>query len=100
MTTAETTETRVEPGKKTRRRVTQEPPFKVILYNDEYNTMEHVVQTLRKVIAGMSYRRATEVMWEAHTRGKAVATKCHKELAELYRERLRREGLTATIEPD
>jgi ATP-dependent Clp protease adaptor protein ClpS len=29
-----------------------------------------------------------------------VVTKCHKELAELYREGLKAEGLTSTIEPD
>ncbi|TCJ19726.1 ATP-dependent Clp protease adaptor ClpS [Rubrobacter taiwanensis] len=92
--------TRTVPRKKTSRKVTQEPPYKVILHNDDYNTMEHVVETLRKVIAGMTLKRATEVMWEAHTRGQAVAAKCHKELAELYRERLGEEGLTATIEPD
>jgi ATP-dependent Clp protease adaptor protein ClpS len=39
-------------------------------------------------------------MLEAHTKGKAVVTKCHKELAELYQEGLRSEGLVATIEPD
>jgi len=39
-------------------------------------------------------------MIEAHTKGKAVATKCHKELAELYQEGLNSEGLISTIEPD
>ncbi|MGF1473436.1 MAG: ATP-dependent Clp protease adaptor ClpS, partial [Rubrobacteraceae bacterium] len=45
-------------------------------------------------------RRAVSIMLEAHTKGKAVATKTHKELAELYQDQLRSEGLTATIEPD
>ena len=35
-----------------------------------------------------------------HTKGKAVAKTCHKELAELYEERLRKKGLTVFIEPD
>lgn len=39
-------------------------------------------------------------MLEAHTRGQAVVTRCHKELAELYREGLKAEGLISTIEPD
>ena len=38
-------------------------------------------------------------MWEAHTKGKAVAKTCHKELAELYEERLWAKGLTVSIEP-
>ncbi len=38
-------------------------------------------------------------MWEAHSTGKALVKSCHKELAELYEERLLAEGLTASIEP-
>lgn len=92
--------TETKPRKKTERRVTQEPPYKVILHNDDYTPMEHVVAVLRKVIPRMSVRRAVSIMLEAHTRGKAVAAKAHKELAELYQEGLRAEGLIATIEPD
>ena len=92
--------TETTPKETTRRRITQEPPYKVILHNDDYTPMEHVVATLRKVIPRMTTRRAVSIMIEAHTKGKAVATKCHKELAELYREQLQSEGLTATIEPD
>ncbi len=47
----------------------------------------------------MTMKRATGVTWEAHTKGKAVAKTCHKELAELYEERLRAKGLTVSIEP-
>ena len=72
----------------------------MIRHNDDYTTMEHVVATLQKVIPRMSVRRAVDIMMEAHTKGKAVATKTHKELAELYEEELRAEGLIATIEPD
>lgn len=96
--TSSTTETK--PGIKIERRVTQEPPYKVILHNDDFTPMEHVVATLRKVIPRMSTRQAVSIMLEAHTNGKAVATKCHKELAELYMESLNNEGLISTIEPD
>ncbi len=88
------------PKEKTKHRLTQEPPYKVILHNDDYTPMEHVVEVLRKVIPRMSPARAVSIMLEAHTKGKAVVTKCHKELAELYREGLKAEGLTSTIEPD
>ncbi len=84
----------------TERRTTQEPPYKVILHNDDFTPMEHVVATLRKVIPRMSTRQAVDIMIEAHTNGKAVATKTHKELAELYQEGLNNEGLISTIEPD
>jgi ATP-dependent Clp protease adaptor protein ClpS len=36
---------------------------------------------------------------EAHTKDRAVAKTCHKELAELYEERLREKGLTVSVEP-
>ena len=92
--------TETVPKEKTERRVGQEPPYKVILHNDDYTPMEHVVEVLRKVIPRMSPQRAVVIMLEAHTKGKAVVTKCHKELAELYREGLQNEGLISTIEPD
>ena len=92
--------TETAPREKTKRRVTQEPPYKVILHNDDYTPMEHVVTVLRKVIPRMSLPRAVSIMLEAHTKGKAVVTKCHKELAELYKEGLNNEGLIASIEPD
>ena len=88
------------PKETTERRVAQEPPYKVILHNDDYTPMDHVVKALRKVIPRMNLRLAVSIMLEAHTKGKAVVTKCHKELAELYQENLRSEGLIATIEPD
>jgi ATP-dependent Clp protease adaptor protein ClpS len=92
--------TETAPRERTRRRATREPPYKVILHNDDYTPMDHVVVALRKVIPRMTMRRAVSVMLEAHTRGQAVVTKCHRELAELYQEGLAAEGLTATIEPD
>ena len=94
------TATETVPRKETRKESSTEPPYKVILHNDDFNPMEHVVEVLRKVIPRMSVRRAVDLMMEAHTHGKAVVTKCHKELAELYEDSLRAEGLTATIEPD
>lgn len=96
----QSTATETVPGKVTKKEFSTEPPYKVILHNDDYNPMEHVVEVLRKVIPRMSVRRAVDLMMEAHTKGKAVVTKCHKELAELYQESLRAEGLTASIEPD
>ncbi len=82
----------------TRRRLL--PPYKVILHNDEHNSMDHVVQALRKSIPGMSLGRAAAVMWEAHVNGKALVLACPLELAELYQQRLLSFGLSATIERD
>jgi ATP-dependent Clp protease adaptor protein ClpS len=74
-------------------------PWNVILYNDWENSMPEVVVILKKVIPGMTLKKATKIMWEAHTTGKALVKSCHKELAELYEERLLAKGLTVSIEP-
>ena len=65
------------PRERTGRKMTTEPPYKVILHNDDFTPMEHVVATLRKVVR-LSLPRAVSIMLEAHNNGKAVVTKCHK----------------------
>ena len=81
-------------------RTSIEPNYKVILHNDNRNSMDYVVESLRQVIPKMSLQRAVSIMLEAHTKGKSVAKRCHKELAEMYEDQLRSRGLTATIEPE
>jgi ATP-dependent Clp protease adaptor protein ClpS len=84
---------------KTGRKARTEPPWNVVLHNDWENSMPRVVIILKKTIPGMSIKRATAIMYEAHSKGQAVVKRCHKELAELYQERLQGEGLTVSIEP-
>jgi ATP-dependent Clp protease adaptor protein ClpS len=76
------------------------PPYKVVLHNDDHNSMDHVVVALQKSVPGMSLGRAVAIMWEAHTSGRAIVVTCPLELAELYQQRLQSFGLTATIERD
>ncbi len=75
------------------------PPYKVLLHNDDHNSMDHVVRSLMRSIPKLSRAAAVSIMLEAHLTGVAVVTTCPLELAELYRERLESCGLTATIEP-
>ena len=93
--------TRIERAKGTRtaRKAKPELPWNVVLHNDWENSMPRVVVILKKVIPGMTLKKATRIMWEAHTKGKALVKSCHKELAELYEERLLTKGLTVSIEP-
>ena len=74
-------------------------PWNVILHNEWENSMPQVVVILKKVIPGMTLKKATKIMWEAHTTGKALVKSCHKELAELYEEQLLAKGLSVSIEP-
>jgi ATP-dependent Clp protease adaptor protein ClpS len=75
------------------------PPWRVILHNDDHNTMDHVVRSLLRCVPSLSPEDATRIMFTAHEQGEAQVIVCPKETAELYRERLESCGLTATIEP-
>jgi ATP-dependent Clp protease adaptor protein ClpS len=92
--------TKVKKDERTRtaNKAKPELPWNVILHNDWENSMPRVVIVLKKVIPGMTLKKATRIMYEAHTTGQAVVKSCHKELAELYKERLQGEGLTVSIE--
>ena len=74
------------------------PPWSVILHNDDHNLMEYVVACLLKTVPGLGRDRANAIMLEAHQHGRAVVTTCPLEVAELYHDRLKSFGLTATIE--
>lgn len=47
-------------------------PYVVILYNDDYHTQEEVILQVRKATA-YPLARCVEIMWEAHTKGRAIA---------------------------
>lgn len=76
------------------------PRYRVLLHNDDFNSMEYVVQTLMKTVAGMTEPQAVNIMMEAHSNGMALVITCALEPAEFYCETLRNHGLSSTIEPD
>lgn len=75
------------------------PPYRVILHNDDVNSMDYVVAVLLRAIPGLSPEQAVAIMLEAHHTGRATVIICPLEQAELYRDRLESAGLTSTIEP-
>jgi ATP-dependent Clp protease adaptor protein ClpS len=74
------------------------PPYRVILHNDDHNTMGHVVRSLIQCVPSLSPEDAHAIMMEAHEHGHATVITCPKEQAEHYRDRLESCSLTATIE--
>lgn len=90
----------VKPDKAIRRLTELLPPYKVILFNDDYNDMDFVIFALLHSVNNLTTQAATQIMLTAHATGSAVVITCPKELAEYYQERLLSYGLTATIEPD
>lgn len=84
-------------GTDTNRKMDNGRPYQVIIWNDDHNTMDHVLRCLVR-ICNQPPQAAVEIMMTAHTQGKAVAKTCAFELAEAIREQLEFNGLTATIE--
>lgn len=76
------------------------PRYRVLLHNDDFNSMEYVVQTLMQTVAGMTQPQAVNIMMEAHTNGIGLVIICALEHAEFYCETLKNHGLTSTIEPE
>lgn len=83
-----------------RTRQAHQPPYKVLLHNDDHTPMDHVVRALVRTIPALSLEAATGIMYEAHRNGVALVTVAELEHAEFYQECLVLAGLVATIEPD
>jgi ATP-dependent Clp protease adaptor protein ClpS len=77
--------------------VLHEDLFQVLLYNDDHNTMEHVVTSLMQVFHHPE-ALAVKIMLEAHEKGRAIAEVESESPARLHRDQLQSYGLTATLE--
>jgi ATP-dependent Clp protease adaptor protein ClpS len=64
-----------------RPRLKKPPMYKVMLLNDDYTPMEFVVDVLQTFF-GMNREKATRIMLDVHTRGKAVCGIFTRDVAE------------------
>ena len=48
------------------------PRYRVVLYNDSHNTMDHVVSSLLRCVPSLIATVAERIMLEAHTTGRAT----------------------------
>jgi len=80
-------DTVIEPEIETDPKTKLLPPYHVILENDDFHSMEFVVQVLRKVF-GVTLERAFEMMLKAHESGRAIVWTGSKEVAELKLEQI------------
>ncbi|HYW03092.1 MAG TPA: ATP-dependent Clp protease adapter ClpS [Gammaproteobacteria bacterium] len=67
--------------KESRPEVKEPPLYKVVLLNDDYTPMEFVVHVL-ETFFGMGHTKATQIMLQVHTQGKAVCGIFTAEIAE------------------
>jgi ATP-dependent Clp protease adaptor protein ClpS len=63
-------------------RTKRQPPYAVILHNDDVNTMDFVIEVLQKVF-GYPVEKCFTLMIEAHEKGRAVVWIGALEVAEL-----------------
>jgi len=81
----------VLPEQETETRTRRQPPYAVILHNDDSNSMDFVVMVLRKVF-GYAVEKCVKLMLEAHEKGKVAVWIGAMEVAELKAELIRAEG--------
>lgn len=71
----------------------------VIVWNDPINLMSYVTFVLQKVF-GYAKEKAEGMMWDVHTKGRAVVSNGAREKAEMDVYRLHEHGLWATMQQD
>ncbi len=76
-----------EVATESRERLKRPPLFRVLLHNDDFTTMEFVVEVLRRVF-GKSEADAFRIMWAVHTQGVGCAGVYTYEVAEMKVERV------------
>jgi ATP-dependent Clp protease adaptor protein ClpS len=88
----------------------RQPPYNVILLDDDYHTFEYVIGMLQKLF-GYPRERGFQLAMEVHTSGRVIVLTTSKEHAELKQEQIHAFGpdefsskecvgsMTAVIEP-
>jgi ATP-dependent Clp protease adaptor protein ClpS len=95
----------LEPKTKTRKKVDKPRLFKVLLHNDDYTTMEFVVEVLKSVFHHPEHQ-AMRIMLHVHHSGVGLAGTYPREIAETKAEKamaLARAAefpLLVTVEPE
>ena len=92
-------DTAVLPDVQTNQRVQRLPPYRVLLHNDDVNSIDHVILTILK-LTPLKPEEAVKRTLEAHERGLSLLLMTHRERAELYCEQFATFQLTVTCEPD
>ena len=81
----------LEPGVKTREEkeenVKRQPPYHVVLLNDNDHSFEYVIAMLQRLF-GHPAERGYQMAWEVHTQGRVIVDTTSKERAELKRDHI------------
>jgi ATP-dependent Clp protease adaptor protein ClpS len=70
---------------------------RLILWNDDFNTFEHVIHCLMKYL-DYNEPQSEVIAWTVHNEGKCVILEGSFTEIEIYRKIFKQEGLTVSIE--
>jgi ATP-dependent Clp protease adaptor protein ClpS len=70
---------------------------RLILWNDDVNTFEHVIFCMMKYL-DYSEHQAEKIAWKVHNEGKCAILEGSFTEVEVYRKILQQEGLTVSVE--
>jgi len=68
--------------------------WRVIVLNDDFNTFDHVAETLSSVIPGITLAQGYQLADRIHNRGQAIVWSGPREDAQQYWDKLDAAGLT------
>ena len=98
-----------EPKEKVDNKTKRQPPYNVILMNDDFHTVDYVVELCKKIF-GHPVEKGLQVAKEVHEKGRAILWTGPLEVAELKRDQIHAVGkdpqiknckgsMTAMLEP-
>lgn len=70
---------------------------RLILWNDEVNTFDHVIHCLMQYL-DYTEAQAEKIAWEVHNKGKCAILEGSFTEMEVYRKILKQEGLTVSVD--
>ena len=94
---------------KRKEKLKRQPPYNVVLLNDDDHSFEYVIQMLQSLF-GHPPEKGYQMAWEVHSNGRVIVDTTTKERAELKRDQIHAFGpdpliprcqgsMSATIEP-
>jgi len=85
--TVVSTMTAPKTGTTTNTQTKRQPPYNVVILNDEEHTFEYVIELLTKLFRH-PLPTAEALTWQIHNSGRAIVLTTHKEKAELKRDQV------------
>jgi ATP-dependent Clp protease adaptor protein ClpS len=89
-------ETREKVKEESKEKLKKQPPYNVVLLNDDDHSFEYVIAMLQKIF-GHPKEKGYQMAWEVHTQGRVIVLTTSKEHAELKRDQIHAYGPDAYI---